>query len=157
MHREDLHLAVILYDEDKDVLGLGVHEQYTDPNGRRSERLEEYPLFVHRQVWEDVVHARSIRVHIRDAGQQKDSQAWEAYVRGEEMNRERVGKSVSYYEETLPPVWISAPDPNRVSVNMYLYDRQGHKSAEVEVLNRLRGETGVIHIGNSGGNRGSSI
>jgi hypothetical protein len=133
---ESVRIGLLIFDEDKDVLGFGVRERYVDANGLRSERLEEYPLFIH-EIWQDVLKARSIPVQVRDKGQQKDSQAWEAYVRGQGIDKDRAMKSESYYIDTLPPIWISAPDPNRVDVYVYLYDREDHKSEAVRVLNRL--------------------
>lgn len=128
----DVRMSLLIFDEDKDVLGFGVREEYLDADDVQAERLEEYPAFIH-QAWQDVLNARSIPVHIRDGGQERDSGAWDVYVAG----RGRQG---------LPPIWISVPDPNRVNVYVYVYDRQGHESQSVRVLNNLAktgGEAGT--------------
>ena len=137
VQREQVRLGLLFFDEDKNVLGIGVKEQYLDGSGFRRELREEYPVFAHL-VWREVLNSPNIHVSIRDAGQQKDPQAWAAYSEAEGIDEERVRKSQSYYRATLPPIWISAPDPNRVNVYVYVYDRDGHRSEEVEVENRLK-------------------
>jgi hypothetical protein len=46
--------------------------------------------------------------------------------------------SVTRWEDTLPPVWISIPEPNSVVVSLYVYDKAGYRSNEVRLLDRLR-------------------
>lgn len=128
-----LTAVVVAYDEDKDLLGLGVMERYKDG----TERLEEYPVHVHADSIL-VVRFGCIPVCLRDKGQQKDESRWEEYIRGDKLDkwsmRHTGGK---YYQDTLPPVYVSFPDPNKVDVLIYLYDRHGNKSPPIEPINRL--------------------
>ena len=126
--------VVFAYDEDKDLLGLGVMERYKDG----TERSEEYSVYVHADPTRIVCNG-SIPVYLRDEGQQKDESRWEEYVRGDKIDKWSMGHTGGkYYRDTLPPVYVSLPDPNKVDVLMYLYDRQGNKSTPIELINRLK-------------------
>jgi hypothetical protein len=119
--------------EDKDLLGLGVVERFKDG----TERSEEYPVYVHAGSTR-VVRPGIIPVYLRDEGQQKDESRWEEYVRGDKIDKWSMGHTGGrYYLDTLPPVYVSLPDPNKVDVLVYLYDRRGNKSSLVEPTNRL--------------------
>ncbi len=125
--------VVFGYDEDKDLLGLGVVERYKDG----TERSEEYPVYVHADSTR-IVCPGSMPVYLRDKGQQKDQSRWEEYVRGDKIDKWSMGHTGGeYYRDTLPPVYVSLPDPNGVDVLVYLYDRRGNKSSLVELINRL--------------------
>lgn len=126
-------VGVFAYDEDKDLLGLGVVERYKDG----TERSEEYPVYVHADS-PRIVRPGIIPVNLRDKGQQKDESLWEEYVRGDKIDKWSMGHTGGkYYLDTLPPVYVSLPDPNKVDVFVYLYDRRGNKSSLVELTNRL--------------------
>jgi hypothetical protein len=128
-----LDVVVFAYDEDKDLLGLGVVERYKDG----TQRSEEYPIYVHADSTR-IVRPGSIPVYLRDKGQQKDESRWEEYIRGDRIDKWSMGHTGgTYYRDTLPPVYISLPDPNKVDVLVYLYDRRGNKSPPVELTNRL--------------------
>ena len=47
-------------------------------------------------------------------------------------------KDFGYWVETLPEVWLSLPDPNKVEVDIYLYDKAGHKSNSVKLIDQTR-------------------
>ncbi len=121
-----MNLLFEAFDEDKDVIGLGIKEEYTDANGLKTLLTEEYPAFVHRMT-SDVMPLRFCDVQIRYAGQRKDAQRWEQYVNGEGIDVSSL-RSTERWIETLPTVWISIPEPNKVDVYVYVYDRAGHKS-----------------------------
>jgi hypothetical protein len=131
-------LALFAFDEDKDLLGIGVIERYKDG----VERSEEYPVYVHARPFR-VMDKRPVPVHLRDKGQQKDESLWEEYIRGDKIDKWSMRHVDGYYQDTMPPVYVSLPDPNNVDVRMYLYDRHGSKSAPVELnvfWERLKGE-----------------
>jgi hypothetical protein len=124
-----LHLET--FDEDRDILGLGIREEHTDVNGLKTVLTEEYPAFVHRMTSE-VLLSRLCAVKIRDADQRKNAQLWDGYVKGEGIDVSSL-QSRDYWIETLPPLWISIPETNRVDVYVYLYDKAGHKSDPVKL------------------------
>ena len=39
--------------------------------------------------------------------------------------------------EKTPPIYISIPDPNRVNVEISIYDRQGNESDSIELRTGL--------------------
>jgi len=139
---ETKNLAFFTFDEDKDIVGFGIIEEYADVNGLRTTLTEEYKTTGNGPYPPDeAVQAFVFQVQIRDAGQRKDVQQWneylEAKLRDVETGRELppVGKAW----HIMPPIWISIPEPNRVDVYVYVYDRQGHKSERIRVRNSIRG------------------
>jgi hypothetical protein len=125
-------VGLITFDEDKDVVGLGIKEEYAEVNGIKTTLTEEYPAFVHR-MQPDALCFRFFPVQIRDSDQRKNTQRWEEYVKGEgiDVNDVRVLKR---WRETLPPVWVSIPKSNTVNVYVYIYDQAGHKSNPIKLL-----------------------
>jgi len=85
----------------------------------------------------DVDAARIVPVDIRDADQQADKERWHSYMKGEGIDV-NIPMSREYWEETLPSVLVSVPKPNTIEVNVYLYDRAGHKSEPVKLLSGIR-------------------
>jgi hypothetical protein len=131
-------MILVAFDEDKDLLGFGVLEKYSDG----TQRSEEYPVYVHLQQM-GVIDTRAVPVQIRDKGQQKDESRWEEYVRGEKIDKWSLKHVHNYYSDTIPAVNVSIPDPNRVDVFIYLYDRAGNKSPLVELINHLTWREGL--------------
>ena len=125
-------VGLITFDEDMDVFGIGINEECADVNGIKTTLTEEYPAFVHRMKPE-MLDLRLFPVQIRDAGQRKNTQRWDEYVKGEgiDVNDVRV---LICWRETLPPVWVSIPEPNTVDVYVYIYDQAGHKSNPIKLL-----------------------
>jgi len=129
---EDMYLGLVTFDEDMDVLGLGINEEYTDVNGLKTTLTEEYPVFVYRMKPE-VLDLRLFPVQIRDAGQRKNEQRWDEYIKGDGIDVNDV-RRLKHWRETLPPVWVSNPEPNKVNVFVYIYDQAGHKSEPIKLL-----------------------
>lgn len=114
-------LLLAISDEDQDLLGIGIRERYLEPNGSAGDIIEEtYPVYSSDPP--PVVSHQIVPITIRTTAQRKDRELWKQYV-------EAGGLS----EEGLPPLWVSVPDPNRVDVWVWLYDRQGHKSEPVQL------------------------
>jgi hypothetical protein len=129
---EDMYIGMFTFDEDVDVLGLGINEEYTDVNAIKTTVTEEYPVFAHRMKPE-VVDLRLFPVQIRDDGQRKDKQRWDEYIKGEGIDINTV-RRLKYWRETLPQVWVSIPEPNTVKVYVYIYDKAGNKSEPIKLL-----------------------
>jgi len=130
------YLLLGTFDEDRDIVGLGIREEYNDANGLKTLLTEEYPAFVHRMSSE-LLLSRPCPVKIRDGDQRKDAQCWDEYVNGEGIDVSRL-QSKKHWIETLPPVWTSIPEPNRVDVYVYVYDKAGHKSDPLKLPPPLR-------------------
>lgn len=126
--------AIVLnfFDEDMDVIGFGIEEHYVDVNGTKQVLIEEYPAFAHYQ-WPDVSVLKIVPMQVRNAGQRADKDKWSSYLKGEKIDP-NAPMPREYWTTTLPPVWVSIPEPNVVDVNIYVYDRAGHRSESVELL-----------------------
>jgi len=126
-----------IFDEDSDVIGLGVREQYTDQAGQTVMLDEKYPLDVHRAPFYSdsptIIMMLEVDVHIRNQNQRKDETQWEAYVSG-------VGIDVNgmldgdYWEKTLPPVWVSMPEAGKLDVFVYAIDSEGNMSSPIPLV-----------------------
>ena len=125
-------LALIIFDEDRDIVGFIITEKYLEPDGEKTELQEDYPAYVHDENIA-AVDAYWFKVQIRDKKQQKDEKLWKEY---EDTNLEELTKE-NVREDTLPPIWISIPEPNKVDVWVSVYDKAGHKSEPVKLLNRI--------------------
>ncbi len=144
------YLTVVTFDEDRDIAGVGVEEQLSDANGRKTEVIvEEYSIAAHLNQSDaiDVICTLRVPVQIRDAAQRKDPNAWEQYV-AHPFDYSTGTERVKRWRQDLPPIWISAPKPHAVNIRIYAYDRAGHKSDAVEALNRLD-ETGNGRTGDN--------
>lgn len=119
-------LGIITCDEDRDVLGIGLCEERPDANGVLAIRTEEYPVFAHR-TWRHGLNTSSIPAHLRTTAQQMDAQRWDAFARGEGLDKGRIATGDDD-KALLPPIWVSAPDSNDVRVEVYVYDREGNRS-----------------------------
>ncbi|MBN2130926.1 MAG: hypothetical protein JW741_15600 [Sedimentisphaerales bacterium] len=127
------------FDEDKDIVGLGIREERIGEGGRRIVREEQYPVYIHiAPFYDELLRESIVPIRIRDSGQAMDAQQWANYVRAEpEEAGEGIFSETAYWssnwEETLPPVWVSFPEPNVVDVYAYAYDKAGRKSTPVQV------------------------
>ncbi len=126
-------LVLDFYDEDMDVIGFGVEERYINPTGTDEVRREKYPVYVHGLLWGNVINTVSVPVSIRDSNQRASVGEWDRYIRGSDIDV-NIPMSREDWESTLPPVWVSRPDPNVVEVKVYLYDRTGQESEPVQLL-----------------------
>jgi hypothetical protein len=142
------YLHLLVFDECEDLAGFVIGEEHHDPRGTPFLCEERYPVLTHLQP-PGVADVLSIPVHIRDEHQRKDEERWANYCdkpsptyAGESMGSGKVQRasaaSATHWEDTLPPVWISIPDPNSVVVSLHVYDKAGYRSNEVRLLDRLR-------------------
>ena len=71
-------------------------------------------------------------VYIRN-GNTKDEEQWKEY---EKKSKDQLmnefyalkKKANGPFIETLPDIWISIPEPNKINVNLYIYDKKGNVS-----------------------------
>ena len=129
---EQVFLRFMTFDEDLDLAGFGINEHHTCADGSTKEFMEQYPVFVNRPGFFYGADIHIIPIHIRDADQHKPEQKWQEYLDGEGIDLNRM-KSGEYWRNTLPEIWISIPEPNDVEVEVYIYDRAGHKSQPVKL------------------------
>jgi hypothetical protein len=146
---EKRELGLWAYDEDRDLAGFALREELRDLNGRVIELEERYPVFAHYPVIGVFDHC-PVPVRVRDAGQRKDEGQWADYL---DMDFDRIVKEQlpdrsppdfwsrlwRLWEDTVPAVWISIPEADKVDVSLYVYDQAGHKSNVVNLLVNLVG------------------
>jgi len=139
-------LNIIYFDEDRDIRGLRVKEQYIDPNGMTTTIEEDYPLFVN--ALDTLISEHTMfPIRIRDKNQRKDRCLWLEYanlnldelIRKYLDKKQHVGddtftRGVLWKEKEMPPVYISVPDPNKVQVFISIYDRAGNESESIKLL-----------------------
>jgi hypothetical protein len=138
--RETKNLSFFTFDEDMDIVGFGILEEYTDANGLRTALTEEYDTTGKGPYPPDEpVQGFGFIVQIRDAGQRKDVQRWNEYLKAKsgDVNAARDLTPAGKTSPVMPPIWISIPESNRVDVYVYVYDRQGHKSDRIRVRNLI--------------------
>jgi len=142
--KNETALFIIFFDENKDLRGLRIKECYIDPNGSITTLEEDYPVFVNTL---STIIAANIRfpIHIRDKDQRKNKYAWLEYANRnlDELIRLNIDKrqrdssdnrpqDITF--EKTPPIYISVPDPNRVNVEISIYDREGNESDSIELI-----------------------
>ena len=129
-HPTDLPNALVIsmYDEDNDIVGIGVREERVCEDGRILLRDEQYPIYVHNRGEGELLDEAVVPVRIRDGGQEMDIRQWEAYARAEGDHL------FTNWSEMLPPVWVSPPGSKEVDVYVYVYDQAGHKSRPARLV-----------------------
>ncbi len=136
------NLTFFTFDEDKDIVGFGIVEEYTDANGLRTALTEEYKTTGNGPYPPDeAVQAFGFIVQIRDAAQRKDVQQWNEYLEAKSHDV-KAGRELPPAGKTLrvsPHIWISIPEPDHIDVYVYVYDQQGHKSERIRVRNSIPG------------------
>jgi len=138
--KETKHLSFFAFDEDKDIVGIGIIEEYVDASGLSTTLTEEYETTGKGPYPPDeAVQAFSFVVQIRDAGQRKDVKKWNEYLSAK-SGRSNTERDMAPTGETLPAmptIWISIPEPNQVDIHIYIYDKQGHKSETIRARNLI--------------------
>jgi len=137
---ETKDLSFFTFDEDMDIVGFGIVEEYVDANGLRTTLTEEYETTGNGPYPPDeAVQAFIFPVQIRNASQRKDVQQWNEYLEAKSHDV-KTGRDLPPVGKTWhvrPPIWISIPEPNHVYVYVYVYDRQGHKADPLRVVNSI--------------------
>ncbi len=136
-YEERMVLVLITYDEDADYIGCVVEEECVDSNGVTTTLEEKYPVYTHLD--RGVVRFSSFPVLLRDKNQRKPEEQWQKYVSTplQQLRKEymkRLKKTYWSWRDTLPPLWVSIPEPNKVYVRLRVYDRAGHQSEQINLV-----------------------
>lgn len=137
-------LSVVCFDEDRDIRGLRIKEQYSNPNGMPITLEEDYPVFVNA-LKPFILECVTYPVQIRDKQQRKDKYLWLEHVNRnlDGLIREYVDKRqhdangaspIEVTEAMQPSIYVSIPDSNRVYVSIAAYDRAGHESMSIALF-----------------------
>ena len=130
-------LMLVIYDEDADYIGCVVEEEYVDSNGVTTTLVEKYPVYAHLDRGE--VRFSFVPVLLRDKNQRKPDEQWQKYVSTplQQLQKEymkRLKKTHWSWRDSLPQVWVSIPEPNKVYVRLRAYDRAGHQSEQMNLV-----------------------
>lgn len=133
---ERMFLTLVIYDEDFDYVGCVIEEEHVDSNDVRTTLVEKYPIFTHLDC--NVVRFCLVPVLELDENQRKHEEQWQKYVNTprQQLRKEymRRLKKKYWWRDTLPPVWLSIPEPNKVYVRLGAYDRAGHQSEQINLV-----------------------
>lgn len=122
-----VRLSVMIYDEDKDFLGVQILEKR---NADKEFVLrEEYPVFYH-DVIPYPVEMCSFEVELRKNNFTKNEKAWNNYLNAH-LEEEH------YKQLNNPSIYISMPEPNVLDVFVSAYDKAGNYSEPVKVINKI--------------------
>lgn len=134
---EEPDLGICFFDKDANVLGIGITEEEIGKNKASIE--ETYPVFTHSAL--NSLHYGIIPIKLRSASEHKDPVVWAEY---EKTNPESLVQWLidnntpervpDWWLFTLPPVWVSNPDPNKLDVWVWVYDKAGNKSEPIELI-----------------------
>ncbi len=144
---ESPDMLLTIVDPNENVIGVGIREECRDSNCCWKTIEENYPVYSHGQS--DLFNTVVIPLHIRTDCQKKDESAWIEYVNLDyfklyEDYLEQQLKSTeismgatdkSFWEESLPPVWVSRPEPNKLDVWVWVFNKAGNKSEPIKLIN----------------------
>lgn len=123
----DYHFTLFIYDEDKDLDGFVIKEEHVNDLGQREIIEDTYPLFTHFTPL-DIFDTIWFPFHPRTESDRKDEALWGMFLE----NRMNIAElNIGDY----PPIYISTPDDDKITVWVWLYDKLGNKSNEVKLLN----------------------
>ncbi len=127
-------LRIALYDEDDDATGICIREEWSAGDTDSRVLIEEYPV-LGDEVVPGVFNYILIPVEVRDFGQRKDEECWKAYVEQEDVGPDSSRGWSTQIE--VPFVYVSVPEPNDTVVYVHVYDRAGHRSDPVKLVNGI--------------------
>ena len=143
---DSIDLALTIFAECKDIIGFGIKEVHSSPNSPQDIIVEEvYPVYIHCPL-SDIANLWRVPVQIRKGDRRKDEQSWQKYVncdyekllhdykQSEEFLKHGLGDFSSLWDATLPPVLVSIPEPNKIDVWVWVYDKAGNKSEPIKLL-----------------------
>jgi hypothetical protein len=147
---EEIKILLFVLDEDKDLLGFTVNEVSQDPNGTPVSLEEDYPIFAHCPAV-GVANGYGFSISARNDEQRKDERLWADHVGTDfgALVRKQIGPeppepSVDWFREyddrmfelwksSVPPIYISIPDSDKINVKIHIYDKAGNISNTVEL------------------------
>jgi hypothetical protein len=127
-------LMVLQYDEEKDIVGVGMREERQGTDRQKDVLVEEYPVFTYYSST-NVLQYRTMPIQIRRSDERKNEQQWQDFLEGKGPDQSFANAAERFWK-ALPPVYVSIPEPNKVDVCVYVYDRGGYKSNLVRLYHQ---------------------
>jgi hypothetical protein len=140
--RPDMGLLIV--DQNEDVIGIGIREDCHEPNCCWKTIDEIYPVYMHTRS--EKIKGGIIPLHIRDNCQKKDESAWSEYLKLDyqnllkdwiQKNKDKPIFPGDFWESTLPPVWVSKPEPNKLDILVWVFDKAGNKSEPIKLIDHV--------------------
>ena len=149
---EKCNLGIAILDEDKDLLGFAIREESKDPNGTVTVLEEDYPVFAHYPGFV-VANMYGFDISVRKDEKRKDENAWDdhlkmdfdaqvSHLRSPTSSKDwmsddhSVGtykKVYKLWKSSIPKIFISRPNSDKLNISIYVYDRAGNKSNTIEL------------------------
>ena len=125
---------LLQYDEEKDIVGIGIREESYGTDREKDVLVEEYPVFTYYSSTQ-ILQYRSVPIQFRRSGERKNDQQWQDFLEGKGFDKS-LSSAAERFWKTLPPVYVSVPEPSKVDVLVYVYDKGGHKSNPVSLYHK---------------------
>ncbi len=123
------NISLFIYDEDMDVLGMGITEEHISVHNQKEIIEELYPFYFHCNYSGHPQFGYWNPVEIRIERKTKNEKKWKEFVA---IKR-------SAWADTVPPICVSIPEYGKKDVWVWIYDRQGNKSRPIKLLNFIGG------------------
>lgn len=155
---KEIKIYLFVLDEDKDLLGFTVTEESQDPNGTAITLEEDYPIFAHCPAV-GVVNGYGFSISARNDEQRKDERLWADHV-GMDFDagvKKQIGpeppeSSADWFHEyvqyasrvfelwksSVPPIYISTPNSDKINVQIHVYDKAGNISNTVDLVDHTQ-------------------
>lgn len=154
---EEIMLYLDVLDEDEDILGFVIREELQDPNGTLTTIEESYPIFAH-YPGVGLVLTYAFEISARNGEQRKAEKLWtdhlmnfDAQLKAEQIKpppgssggwdwideySEYSNRVFQLWRSSVPTMFISIPDPDKLIVWVHIYDRAGNVSNSVKLIDR---------------------
>jgi hypothetical protein len=130
------NIVFLYYNEDKDLLGIGIQEKWLDENGKVVKQNEDtFPIFLSCEIMEPLAFCIQ-EVDLRDNLKNDYKQMWEEYQKAD------IPKTTTWQETLVPPVVVSFPEKNK-EIYIWLYDRKGNTSEKLKLEMRENTKTDI--------------
>jgi hypothetical protein len=124
--KDNYDIVFLYYDEDKDLLGIGIQEKWFDENGNVVKEIEDtFPTFLSCEIMEPLAFCIQ-GVALRDSLKIDYKQMWEEY------QKKDIPKTTTWQETLTPPVVVSLPEKNK-EIYIWLYDSKGNTSEKLKL------------------------
>jgi hypothetical protein len=154
---QEIIIILAVLDEDEDIFGFTVKEESQDTNGTLVTLEEDYPIFAHCPAV-GVVNSYSFGISERSDKQSKNEKLWadhlamdfDAHMKKQigppppDSSEHWFSKYNQYadqvwqlWESSVPPIYISIPDSDKIHVKIHVYDKAGNVSNTVELDAKL--------------------
>lgn len=117
------YLCLGISDGIGNVIGIGIRERHIQSNGEVAIIEETYPAFEFGELRK--TSDRLVPVVIRKNNERKSDIEWDDYLKSKPLSKNLSTK------RPIPELRVSIPKPGNIEVEIWIYDRAGHKSETI--------------------------